>query len=193
MHLVADPPEAAPEVDDTADPGDPITGQGPDELLALLVGKEVVKGLAVRAVHALVAHGERAVAPLAGLVVDPRPPVRSAALRALRQVASREQSLDAAAQALAMETRPDVVLQLMKSLGHGRHEPSLPALLERLEHREPRIREGAHEAIRAWGPGGRACPASRGPARAPRSPARVHGPDPRARAARRVKVEGRGA
>ena len=106
----------------------------------------------MRAVHALVAHGERAVAPLASLVVDPRPPVRSAALRALRQVASREQSLDAAAQALAMETRPDVVLQLMKSLGHGRHEPSLPALLERLEHREPRIREGAHEAIRAWGP-----------------------------------------
>jgi HEAT repeat protein len=149
-HLVADAPEVA--VDDTADPGDPIMGQGPDELLALLAGKEVVKGLAVRAVHALVAHGERAVAPLASLVVDPRPPVRSAALRALRQVASREQSLDAAAQALAMETRPDVVLQLMKSLGHGRHEPSLPALLERLEHREPRIREGAHEAIRAWGP-----------------------------------------
>jgi len=25
-------------------------------------------------------------------------------------------------------------------------------LLERLDHREPRIRQGAHEAIRAWGP-----------------------------------------
>jgi hypothetical protein len=138
--------------DDSADPEDPIAGQGPEVLLALIADKSVAKGLAVRAVHALATHHERGVAPLESLVVDPRPQVRSAALRALRQVASREQSLDAAARALAMETRPDIVLQLMKSLGHGRHEPSLAALLERLDHREPRVREGAHAAIRAWGP-----------------------------------------
>lgn len=150
LHLIV--PEDAEVADDTADPEDPIAGQGPEELLALIADRSVAKGLAVRAVHALVAHRERGVAPLESLVVDPRPPVRSAALRALRQVGSRAQSLDAAARALAMETRPDIVLQLMKSLGHGRHEPSLSALLERLDHREPRIREGAHEAIRAWGP-----------------------------------------
>lgn len=149
-HLVV--PEVADEADDAADPEDPIAGQGPEELLALIADKSVAKGLAVRAVHALVAQRERGVAPLEQLVVDPRPQVRSAALRALRQVASREQCLDAAARALAMETRPDIVLQLMKSLGHGRHEPSLALLLERLDHREPRLRQGAHEAIRAWGP-----------------------------------------
>ncbi len=150
-HLIADPPAAKPV--DTDDPEDPIEGQGEAELLALIARKDVAKGLAVRAVHALAALGERGVAPLTDLVVDPRPPVRSAALRALRQVASPAQSLDAAARALAVETRPDIVLQLMKSLGHGRHESSLPAVLERLDHREPRIREGAHAAIRAWGPG----------------------------------------
>lgn len=149
-HLIVAGPTAA--ADDTADPEDPIAGQGPEELFALIADRSVAKGLAVRAVHALVAHRERGVAPLESLVVDPRPQVRSAALRALRQVGSRAQSLDAAARALAMETRPDIVLQLMRSLGHGRHEPSLPALLERLEHREPRIRAGAQEAIRAWGP-----------------------------------------
>lgn len=148
-HLVAPPPEPAQGGDDL---DDPIAGQDADGLLALLSRKDVARGLAVRAVHALAALGEPGAAPLSDLVVDPRPPVRSAALRALRQVATREQSLDAAARALAMETRPAVLLQLMQSLGHGRHEPSLPALLERLDHREPKVREGAQAAIRAWGP-----------------------------------------
>jgi HEAT repeat protein len=150
-HLLVPEREAPPPADDAEDPDDPIAGREPDELVALIERKGVAKGLAVRAVHALVAHGERGVAPLERLVVDARPPVRSAALRALRQVASRERSLQATAHALAMETRRDVVLQLMKSLGHGRHEPSLPALLERLDHNDLRVRQGAHAALRGWG------------------------------------------
>jgi HEAT repeat protein len=150
-HLRVRVRDEPPPADDAADPDDPIAGREPDELVAIILQKGVAKGLAVRAVHALVAHGERGVAPLEQLVVDPRPPVRSAALRALRQATSRERTLQATARALAMETRRDVVLQLMKSLGHGRHEPSLPALLERLDHGDVRIRQGAHAAIRAWG------------------------------------------
>lgn len=149
-HLVAAPP--APTPIDVDDPDDPIAGRGPDELVALIDAHGVARGLAVRAVHALATHGERGVAPLERLVVDPRPPVRSAALRALRTVAAREPTLAATARALAMETRVDVMLGLMKSLGHGRHEPALPALLERLDHREPKIREGARQAILGWGP-----------------------------------------
>jgi hypothetical protein len=40
--------------------------------------------------------------------------VRSAALRALRAVATRERTLEATAAALEIETRRDVVLQLMR-------------------------------------------------------------------------------
>ncbi len=145
-------PEATPTPDDTDDPADPLAGRDHDGLLAILADKRSDRGLAVRAVHALVEHGERSITTLAELTTDPRPPVRSAALRALRRVASREQTLESTARALAMETRPDILLQLMKSLGHGRHEPALPALLEHLHHREPRIRQGAHDALRAWGP-----------------------------------------
>lgn len=150
-HLRPREPEAPPPSDDAGDPDDPIAGREPDELAALAERKGVAKGLAVRAVHALVAHGERGVAPLSRLCTDPRPPVRSAALRALRRVASRETTLEATARALAMETRRDVIVQLMKSLGHGRHEPSLPALLDRLHHNDVQVRQGAHAAIRAWG------------------------------------------
>ncbi|MCX4244512.1 HEAT repeat domain-containing protein [Paraliomyxa miuraensis] len=149
QHLL--PREPEPPTDDAVDPLDPIEGAEPDELLALARRSDVAKGLAVRAVHALVEHGERGMAPLRDLVTDRRPPVRSAALRALRRVASREVTLQATAEMLAMETRRDVVLQLMKSLGHGRHAPSLPALLERLTHGDLRVRQGAHEALRAWG------------------------------------------
>lgn len=149
-HLLAIPATTAP-ADDTTDPADPIEGRAPDELLALLARKDVARGLAVRAVHALASHGEPSVAALTELAVDPRAQVRSAALRALRQVAPREQSLAATAMVLAMETRTDIILQLMNSLAHGRHEPALPALLEHLHHREPRIRQGAHDALRAWG------------------------------------------
>ncbi len=148
-HLLPKPPESAP--DDAEDPVDPLAGLDPDQLVALIERKGVAKGLAVRAVHALVGHAERAEEPLSRLATDRRPPVRSAALRALRKVAPREVSLAAAARVLSMETRRDVMLSLMKSLGHGRHEPSLSALIERLEHRDVRVRQGAHDAIMAWG------------------------------------------
>ena len=39
----------------------------------------------------------------------------------------------------------------MASLGHGRHEPALPALLERLTDRDYRVRQGARDALLAWG------------------------------------------
>jgi hypothetical protein len=39
----------------------------------------------------------------------------------------------------------------MSSLGHGRHEPSLPALLERPTDRDHRVQQGARSALRAWG------------------------------------------
>lgn len=150
-HLVVREREPLAPPADATDPVDPIAGRDPDELLALAETKGVAKGLAVRAVHALVEHGERGVAPLSRLCIDPRPPVRSAALRALRRVASREQTLEATARALAMETRRDVIVQLVKSLGHARHEPALPALLEHLHHGDVQVRQGAHAAIRAWG------------------------------------------
>lgn len=150
-HLGEPEPEPTAPSDDEHDPADPIAGREPDELLALAEEKGVAKGLAVRAVHALVEHGERGVAPLSRLCTDPRPPVRSAALRALRRVASREQTLAATARALAMETRRDVIVQLVKSLGHARYEPALPALLEHLHHGDVQVRQGAHAAIRAWG------------------------------------------
>lgn len=141
----------APRADAAGDPVDPIAGKPLDELVALIDQKGVDKGLAVRAVHALTAHRERGIEPLARLTRDRRPAVRSAALRALRVVASRERTLEATAQALELETRRDVALGLMASLGHGRHEPSLPSLLERLVDRDHRIRQGAHAALRAWG------------------------------------------
>jgi hypothetical protein len=147
-HLLPAAESPAPDADE---PDDPIAGRDADELAALIDRPGVARGLAVRAVHALVEHGERGVAPLERLVVDPRPPVRSAALRALRKVATREATLHATARALAIESRTDVTLGLMRSLGHGRHEPALPALLERFEHRDPRVRDGARAAIRAWG------------------------------------------
>ncbi|MBX3231404.1 MAG: HEAT repeat domain-containing protein [Labilithrix sp.] len=144
-------PAEEAEPDDTVDPVDPIEGRSLDQLRALLDEKGVEKGLAVRAVHALTRFGERAVDPLARLALDRRAQVRSAALRALRTVASRDRTLEVTAQVLEMETRRDVVLSLMASLGHGRHEPSLPGLLERLTDRDPRIQKGAHAALRAWG------------------------------------------
>ena len=146
--------EAAAAVAPLADPGDPvdpIAGQPLDALVALIDQKGVDKGLAVRAVHALTAHKERSIEPLARLTRDRRPAVRSAALRALRVVASRERTLEATAAALELETRRDVALGLMASLGHGRYAPSLPSLLERLVDRDHRIRQGAHAALRAWG------------------------------------------
>jgi len=154
------------------DPVDPIAGKDVDRLVGVVTARGVEKGLAVRAVHAMTAHGDGAIAPLARLVVDRRPEVRSAALRALRAVASRERTLEAAAEALTMETRRDVVIQLMSSLGHGRYPPALPILIERLTDGDPRIRKGAHAALRAWGRD--AVPALRHAARRARPDRRPH-------------------
>jgi hypothetical protein len=148
-HLLKEPEEK--QEGDADDPVDPIAGKTLEELVRLITQKGVEKGLAVRAVHALTEHKERAADPLERLTTDHRPQVRSAALRALRVVTSRERTLHATAHVLKMETRRDVVLSLMSSLGHGRHEPSLPGLLERLTDRDYRIRQGAHAALRAWG------------------------------------------
>lgn len=144
------PDDEAPAAD--SDPDDPLAGRDLEGLAALIKEKGVDKGLAVRAVHALADHGERAIAPLAQLVTDRRPPVRSAALRALRKVAPREVTLPATARALAMESRKDVIGQLMKSLGHGKYEPALSTMLDYLGHRELSVRDTAREAIVAYGP-----------------------------------------
>jgi hypothetical protein len=144
--------EKPAEAADAADPVDPIEDKTLDELVALLDRPAIEKGLAVRAVHALARRfGERSIAPLARFAVDRRAQIRSAALRALRTVASKEKTLEVTSLALKMEPRRDVALGLMASLGHGRHEPALPALLERLADRDYRIRQGAREALLAWG------------------------------------------
>jgi hypothetical protein len=150
-HLALRQPEDE-VTDDRRDPADPIAGRDLAGLVSLIDETGVARGLAVRAVHALTAHEERAVEPLAVLTTDPRPEVRSAALRALRMVASRERTLAATVEVLRMETRRDVVLSLMASLAHGRHSPALPSLLERVADRDLRIRRGAHAALLAWGP-----------------------------------------
>jgi hypothetical protein len=53
---------------------------------------------------------------------------------------------------LAIETRSDVILQLLSSIAHGRYEPGLPRVLEMLDHRDHKLRTGAREALLAWGP-----------------------------------------
>ena len=146
-HLRREEPEA-PAADE---PLDPINDASFEELVELLRDATLAPGLAVRAVHALSRTGEPAIEPLDAHVTDPRPPVRSAALRALRRVAPGERYLEAAYRVLHMETRRDVVLSLFKTLAHGRHAPALPKITERLWHREPRIRRTARDALLAWG------------------------------------------
>jgi len=133
------------------DPVDPIATLGFEGLLAMTRDRSVARGLVVRAVHALGTHGARAAAPLTALAVDRRPPVRSAALRVLRAVSTREETLRVTATVLGMETRKDVIASLMASLGHGRYEPALPILVERLVEGDPHTRASARDALRAWG------------------------------------------
>ncbi len=133
------------------EPIDPLAGKTLKDLVTLLQDTDVAHGLAVRAIHALAAHGEPALPALDALVTDPRTKIRSAALRALRTVASKDQSFSATLRVLKMETRRDIVLRLMSSLGHARYEPALGALLDRLTNSDYRIRQGAHAALRAWG------------------------------------------
>lgn len=146
-HLRREPPPE-PSADE---PLDPINDAGFEALVDLLRDAALAPGLAVRAVHALSRHGEQAIEPLDAHVTDPRPAVRSAALRALRRVAPGDRYLEAAFRVLHMETRRDVVLSLFKTLAHGRHAPALPKIVERLWHRDPRIRRTARDALLAWG------------------------------------------
>ncbi|MCB9660555.1 MAG: HEAT repeat domain-containing protein [Sandaracinaceae bacterium] len=142
---------------------DPLLGLDATGLAALIGQRDVKKGLAVRAIHALAGHGDAAIGPLSALALNDRAHVRSTALRALKKVAPRSVTLPVTLDALAVETRHDVVVQLLKSLGHARHEPALPALLEHCTHADARIARGAHEALRGWGPS--AIPAVRAAAR----------------------------
>jgi hypothetical protein len=130
---------------------DPIVGLSLDALVAKVRERSVEIGLAVRAIHAIASFGERGFDALEAFALDRRPRVRSAALRALRSVAPRERSLHTAAQVLTIETRSDVIVQLMASIAHGRHEPGLSSMLEYLGHRDTKLRTGAREALLAWG------------------------------------------
>lgn len=130
---------------------DPLSGNDAKQLLALIRHKDTKTGLAVRAVHDLVSHGEKSIETLAKLCLDPRAQVRSAALRALKRVASKIKTMEVSTQVLEMETRKDVLVQLMRSLGHARHLPALPLIIKQLSHRERRLRQGAYQAIRACG------------------------------------------
>lgn len=141
------PPEVAVEAG-AVDPLDDLDFAG---LCRLIAAEDTAHGLAVRAVHALTRWEAEAIEPLAGWATDPRPKVRSAALRALKTVAPRARSLEATLAALHMETRRDVALALMRSLGHRRFEPALPALIERVAASDGRTAEGAREALEAFG------------------------------------------
>jgi hypothetical protein len=108
-------------------------------------------GLSVRAIHALARHGETAREPLTALTVDRRPAVRSAALRALRLVATKEHMMEVTVRVLEVESRSDVIVSLLRSIGHGRHPPTLSALLDRITDNDNKIREAAHQSLQSWG------------------------------------------
>jgi hypothetical protein len=144
-------PESRSASTDQAQVDDPIAGLSLDALVAKVGERSVEIGLAVRAIHAIASFGERGFGALEAFALDRRPRVRSAALRALRSVAPRERSLHTAAQVLTIETRSDVILQLMASIAHGRHEPGLASVVEYLGHRDNKLRTGAREALLAWG------------------------------------------
>lgn len=152
-HAIAHLLGAAPLDRALESPVDPLDGANFEALVTLSADPSVATGLAVRAIHAIATHGDIAIPVLFPLATDRRTKIRSAALRALRTVASREQTLEASLEALRMETRRDIVLRLMSSLGHARFEPALPALLDRLTQSDYRVRQGAHAALRAWGAG----------------------------------------
>ena len=147
--LPASNEEEEPSLED--DFVDPIEGKSVDGLATLIREKSVEQGLAVRGIHALGRHGERGVDVLATFVTDPRPQVRSAARRALRKHASRERVLEAATQALRMETRKDVICSLMRTLGHRRYEPAFPLLLKNMQHKQRKIQQTARHLLLAWG------------------------------------------
>ncbi|PRQ09756.1 hypothetical protein [Enhygromyxa salina] len=151
-HLLPDPVRRdGPDADEAVELSDPIRGMNVDELVAKIDEPHVDVGVAVRAVHALTSHGERAVDALDNLCLDPRARVRSAALRCLRRVAPRDRCLAAAARVLAIETRRDVIAGLMKTLANGRHEPGAAAVLAYTTHRDTTLRNAAFDALSLWG------------------------------------------
>src|SRR5690606_4454570 len=101
--------------------------------------------------HRLTAH-ERATDAIARLCVDRRPRIRSAALRALRKLDSRERYLAAVIEVLSIETRKDVIASLLATLAHNRHEPGLAAIIERLWSSDTKLVDVAEQALLAWGP-----------------------------------------
>jgi hypothetical protein len=159
-HLLDDRPDSEVSSPATAELHDPIAGLSLDALVAMIRERSVDVGLAVRAIHAIAKLSarpdtridERGIDVLEQFSLDRRARIRSAALRALRTVAPRERSLQAATSVLAIETRSDVILQLVASIAHGRHEPGLAAVLEVLGHRDNKLRTAAREALLAWGP-----------------------------------------
>ncbi|KIG18422.1 hypothetical protein DB30_00707 [Enhygromyxa salina] len=151
-HLIEEDPEPDP-IDSAGEVllDDPIRSMNLDQLVASIDEHGVEIGLAVRAVHALSDHGERAANALEQLSVDPRARVRSAALRALRKVAPRERCLATTARVLAIETRREVIPGLMKTLANGRHEPGVTAVLAYTTHRDTKLRDAAFDALAIWG------------------------------------------
>jgi HEAT repeat protein len=155
-HLLVDVSDTSTvRPDDRQDPKDPLADKTVSELVEIahqLTNKTAANiGLSVRAVHALALHGEVSLDPLTALTLDPRPAVRSAALRALRFVASKEHMMEVTMRVLDIETRSDVIVSLLSSLGHGRHPPTLPALLNRVTDADNKIRDAAHSALQSWG------------------------------------------
>lgn len=138
------------EPDDSLE--DPLKGLDTAGLLALANAKETAKGLAVRAVHALAgSESPTALSALEELAKARRPGVRSAALRAFHRKADKERAMALSFEVLQIETRPDVVLALMRRLAHAHYAPALPLLIESLSHHDTHIRQHAHRAILAWG------------------------------------------
>lgn len=150
-HLLESEDEVEPPPADETLLADPLAGLSLDALVAMIRERDVNIGLAVRAIHALAKFEERGADALEPFVIDRRARVRSAALRALRTVAPRERSLKAAADMLSIELRRDVILQLMASLAHGRYAPGLASVVEYLGHRDDKLRNGARDAVLAWG------------------------------------------
>ena len=131
---------------------DPLEGLDVAGLLALAHANDTAKGLAVRAVHALARlDSNDALTALESLAKARRSAVRSAALRAFHRNADKARALALSFEVLQIETRPDVVLALMRRLAHAQYAPALPLLIERVSHHDSHIRQHAHRAILAWG------------------------------------------
>ena len=160
-HLGAEHPEVAralaeSQIDETEPASDsledPLAGLDIAGLAKLAGAKDTVKGLAVRAVHALSRIKDSgAIDALETLTHARQPSVRSAALRFFHRLADKERAMRVSFEVLQLETRSDVVLSLMRRLAHAHYAPALPLLIERLSHHDSHMRQHAHRALLAWG------------------------------------------